>query len=119
MRFSQALSSTGADREFSVLSWSVILEALLESEFLRKNGDDEDGPISAHLVSIERLWNTMSSHNDGQSMYGLPSDSRKTMYVDPDLQSLQVLPTHTPLHLPPIHAAPIEFFSVTLTANDC
>ncbi|KAI0831397.1 hypothetical protein BC628DRAFT_1312212 [Trametes gibbosa] len=55
-----------------LLSWDVILETLLESEFIQRNGDDEDGPMSAHL-----------------SMYGLPSASRNTMHVDPDLQSLQ------------------------------
>ena len=35
-----------------MLSWDVILEALLEGEFVQKSGDDEDGPMSAHLVSI-------------------------------------------------------------------
>ncbi|TBU65728.1 hypothetical protein BD310DRAFT_803111 [Dichomitus squalens] len=58
--------------QWRLLSWNVLLEALLESEFIQRNGDDEDGPLSAHL-----------------SMYGLPSASRKTMLVDPDLQSLQ------------------------------
>ncbi|CDO71214.1 hypothetical protein BN946_scf184863.g9 [Trametes cinnabarina] len=55
-----------------LLSWDVILEALLEGEFIQRNGDDEDGPMSAHL-----------------SMYGLPSSSRNTLRVDPDLQCLQ------------------------------
>ncbi|KAI9070388.1 hypothetical protein FKP32DRAFT_1586228 [Trametes sanguinea] len=55
-----------------LLSWDVVLEALLEGEFIQRNGDDEDGPMSAHL-----------------SMYGLPSASRNTMRVDPDLQCLQ------------------------------
>ncbi|KAH9856975.1 hypothetical protein C2E23DRAFT_892456 [Lenzites betulinus] len=54
-----------------LLSWDVVLESLLESEFIQQNGDEEDGPMSAH-------W----------SMYGLPS-SRNTKHVDPDLQSLQ------------------------------
>lgn len=35
---------------FAVLSWNVILEALLESEFIQRNGDTDDGPMSAHLV---------------------------------------------------------------------
>ena len=34
-----------------MLSWDVLLESLLESEFALKNGDDEEGPMSAHLVS--------------------------------------------------------------------
>ncbi|KAH9946036.1 uncharacterized protein BXZ73DRAFT_86240 [Epithele typhae] len=55
-----------------LLSWQVLLEALLEAEFNQRNGDDEEGPMSAHL-----------------SMYGLPPDSRKTMLIDPDLLSLQ------------------------------
>ncbi|KAI1795782.1 hypothetical protein LXA43DRAFT_1163651 [Ganoderma leucocontextum] len=58
--------------QWRLLSWDILLEALLETEFIQRNGDDEDGPMSAHL-----------------SMYGLPSASRKTMFVDPDLQSLQ------------------------------
>ncbi|TFK89146.1 hypothetical protein K466DRAFT_545801 [Polyporus arcularius HHB13444] len=58
--------------QWRLLSWDVILEALLESEFIQRNGDDEDGPMSAHL-----------------SMYGLPSASRQTMLVDPDLQTVQ------------------------------
>ncbi|KAI8998560.1 hypothetical protein BD414DRAFT_519687 [Trametes punicea] len=55
-----------------LLSWDVILETLLEGEFIQRNGDDEDGPMSAHL-----------------SMYGLPSANRDTMRVDPELQHLQ------------------------------
>lgn len=35
----------------AVLSWDILFEALLETEFIQKNGDDEDGPMSAHLVS--------------------------------------------------------------------
>ncbi|KAI0324520.1 hypothetical protein GY45DRAFT_1288775 [Cubamyces sp. BRFM 1775] len=58
--------------QWRLLSWDVILEALLEGEFVQKNGDDEDGPMSAHL-----------------SMYGLPSATRHTMRVDPDLQAMQ------------------------------
>ncbi|KAI0362213.1 hypothetical protein OH77DRAFT_1416438 [Trametes cingulata] len=58
--------------QWRLLSWDVVLETLLESEFIQRNGDDEDGPMSAHL-----------------SMYGLPSASRNTVRVDPDLQSLQ------------------------------
>ncbi|KAI0748219.1 hypothetical protein C8Q80DRAFT_1104066 [Daedaleopsis nitida] len=58
--------------QWQLLSWNVILEALLESEFIQRNGDTDDGPMSAHL-----------------SLYGLPTDSRRTMFVDPDLQSLQ------------------------------
>ncbi|KAI0670290.1 hypothetical protein C8Q78DRAFT_114403 [Trametes maxima] len=55
-----------------LLSWDVVLEALLESDFIQRNGDDEDGPMSAYL-----------------SMYGLPSASRNTMRVDSELQYLQ------------------------------
>ena len=39
-----------------VLSWDILLEALLEGEFAQKNGDDEEGPMSAHLVSFMHLF---------------------------------------------------------------
>ncbi|EGN95947.1 hypothetical protein SERLA73DRAFT_93794 [Serpula lacrymans var. lacrymans S7.3] len=40
---------------WKVISWDVIIETLLEDEYLQKNGDDEDGPAAAHLVSIVLL----------------------------------------------------------------
>ncbi|KAI0780831.1 hypothetical protein BD413DRAFT_500442 [Trametes elegans] len=58
--------------QWRLLSWDVILETLLESEYVQRNGDEEDGAMSAHL-----------------SMYGLPSGNRSTMRVDPDSQTLQ------------------------------
>ncbi|OBZ75571.1 hypothetical protein A0H81_04216 [Grifola frondosa] len=32
-----------------MLSWDAIFETLLENDFMQRNGDDEDGPASAHL----------------------------------------------------------------------
>ncbi|KAF8844936.1 hypothetical protein BDN67DRAFT_942465 [Paxillus ammoniavirescens] len=34
------------------LSWDVIIEALLEDNYLQHNGNNEDGPAAAHLVSL-------------------------------------------------------------------
>lgn len=31
-----------------------MIETLLENDFIQKNGDDEEGPASAHLVSIAK-----------------------------------------------------------------
>ncbi|KAH9951250.1 hypothetical protein B0H21DRAFT_272251 [Amylocystis lapponica] len=56
-----------------VLSWNCMIETLIENDFDRKNGDDEDGPAAAHL-----------------SMYGLSSMATTARDVDPDLGLLQV-----------------------------
>lgn len=34
----------------AVLSWDVVIETLLETDFLVKNGNAEDGAAAAHLV---------------------------------------------------------------------
>lgn len=43
--------STNVESECNVvLSWSTIIETLLEYDYLQTNGNDEDGPAAAHLV---------------------------------------------------------------------
>ncbi|KAF9246494.1 hypothetical protein BU15DRAFT_40292 [Melanogaster broomeanus] len=37
---------------WKTLSWNVIIEALLEDSYLQNNGNNEDGPAAAHLVSL-------------------------------------------------------------------
>ncbi|EPQ58100.1 hypothetical protein GLOTRDRAFT_72136 [Gloeophyllum trabeum ATCC 11539] len=61
--------------EWQVLSWDVIVEMILEDDYLQKNGNNEDGPASAHL-----------------SMYGL--SSRDSTFInadtDPDMSLVRV-----------------------------
>ncbi|KAG1827253.1 uncharacterized protein BJ212DRAFT_1256361 [Suillus subaureus] len=38
-----------------VLSWSTVIETLLEYDYLQHNSNDEDGPAAAHLLSIALL----------------------------------------------------------------
>lgn len=38
-----------------VLAWETIIEALLETDFLERNGNLEDGAAAAHLVSLGHL----------------------------------------------------------------
>ncbi|GBE81969.1 hypothetical protein SCP_0403450 [Sparassis crispa] len=63
--------------DWRVLSWECILETLLESDFMQRNGDNEDGPAAAHL-----------------SMYGLSSSSKSpasyAVDLDPELSHLRV-----------------------------
>ncbi|EGO21469.1 hypothetical protein SERLADRAFT_372111 [Serpula lacrymans var. lacrymans S7.9] len=59
---------------WKVISWDVIIETLLEDEYLQKNGDDEDGPAAAHL-----------------SMYGLSSEKGHQLSdTDPEISQLRV-----------------------------
>ncbi|KAI0054105.1 hypothetical protein FA95DRAFT_1480391 [Auriscalpium vulgare] len=60
---------------WKVVSWPVIVEALLEEDYIQQNGENEDGPASAHL-----------------SMYGLSSrDSiAAPVAVDSDVVALHV-----------------------------
>lgn len=38
-----------------VLSWDVVIETLLETDYIQNNGDDEAAAAAAHLVSNYRL----------------------------------------------------------------
>ena len=35
-----------------VLMWPTVIDALLENDYAQKNGEDDDGAIAAHLVSV-------------------------------------------------------------------
>ncbi|TFK54850.1 hypothetical protein OE88DRAFT_1674178 [Heliocybe sulcata] len=82
--------------EWQVLSWDVIVEMILEDDYLQKNGDNEDGPASAHL-----------------SMYGLSSRDSATSSTDVDpemtllrvsvvLLSLQMIANGVPIDIIPL-----------------
>ncbi|KAG1753463.1 hypothetical protein EDB19DRAFT_1903124 [Suillus lakei] len=57
-----------------VLSWSTVIETLLEYDYLQHNSNDEDGPASAHL-----------------EMYGLKTQNdAHPRDLDPDIHSIQI-----------------------------
>lgn len=38
------------------------METLRENDFLRKNGDDEEGAAGAHLVNIVFIWRSETTY---------------------------------------------------------
>ncbi|KAF9227889.1 hypothetical protein BS17DRAFT_410421 [Gyrodon lividus] len=69
---------------WKTLSWDVIIEALLEDNYLQNNGNNEDGPAAAHL----ELYGLSS--DDGKSDHRAGSDPSSLM-VSLLLLSLQMM----------------------------